>query len=358
MGKAQHISKDEFINILRFRMDEYLTAILGLSVGGMRASVMKTSQHINIQKIQSDCLKSNLYNGDFWGYGINSISDGNEKHSSPDVQEIKKIQELNKHLKDYRLFWLLTFKVENDALYVSVFCIDPARSNMNSNINTKFDLKDFDYARVRNRENRRIFVDFFFKGLKEPIYFQIETYAQGGCISGPELAQYYIDSITSLAEKAKENNIQVENTSFVKPDLNTEIDEIESKLRLLVVDVLEKKTGKENYLEILTGDHKNDLKRRIYQHVAKHPAEKEEDYNTLSKAIDFSDIDHIKKTISKDDNWPFFEIIFIKKEAVEKYFDQLSEIRHTVKHSRKLTNLVHHEGLAAMEWFNQTFRNL
>ena len=113
------------------------------------------------------------------------------------------------------------------------------------------------------------------------------------------------------------------------------------------------KTGKENYEDILTGSPKSDIRRRIKQHVDQHPREKMDDYKLLKNAIEFTDIEHLKLVILKESNWEYFESIFKSKDATEKYFNQLSQIRHTLKHSRKMTELVKLEGMASIEWFSQ-----
>lgn len=352
MNKEQHISENQLIEILNKRMDEYYTAITGNSYAGMRGAYIKTAQRINIQKVQGQAKKSKLYDGEFWGYGINSISDGNEIHSTIDVEDFKKIQDLNKHHHDQRFLWLLTFKVEAESLFVSIFCIDTATFRVNSNLNSKYDLTDFQNARVRTRGNV-IYVDFILKNLDKPIHFQIDSYAQGGKLHGEQLAEFYVKQITEKAEIVKQNNKIAEKLKSEIKLVEEEVDAIELKLRTVFVDILENATGKKNYQDIITGKPKTDLRRRIKQHVDLHPKENVEDYDLLKDAIDFADIEHLKLIILKDNNWQYFEPIFKTKEATEKYFNQLSQLRHTLKHSRKMTELVKLEGMASLEWFNQ-----
>lgn len=352
MSKEQHISESQFIQILHRRMDEYFVGITGNEGSSSRAMHFKTAQRINIQNVQTQAKKSNLYNSGFWGYGINSISDGTEIHSSLDVEDFKRIQGLNKHQNEHRLFWLLTFKIEDESLFVSIFCVDTARFNVNSNINTKYELKDFKNTRLRMRGNT-IYIDIFFNNLDKPIHFQLDTYAQGGKLSGQQLAEYYIEQITRRAETIKSKHQTIEDAKIVRSELEIDVDRLEIKLRELFVNILEKETGKDEYQDIITGSPKTDLRRRIKKHVDLHPEENIEDYNLLKNAIQFADIEHLKLIILKDANWNFFQPIFQNKIATEKYFNQLSQLRHTLKHSRKLTDLVRLEGMASLEWFNQ-----
>jgi hypothetical protein len=352
MNKEQHISEHQMIEILNKRMDEYYTAITGNSYSGMRGAYIKTAQRINILKVQNQAKKSKLYDGEFWGYGINSISDGIEIHSTIDVKDFKKIQDLNKHHHDQRFLWLLTFKVEAESLFVSIFCIDTATFGVNSNLNSKYDLTDFQNARVRTRGNVT-YVDFIFKSLEKPIHFQIDSYAQGGKLHGEQLGEYYVEQITEKGRFIKQNNKIAEKLKSEIKLVEEEVDVIEQKLRAVFVNTLETASGNKNYQDIITGKPKNDLRRRIKQHVDLHPKESIGDYDLLEDAIDFADIEHIKLIILKDTNWQYFESIFKTKAATEKYFNQLSQLRHTLKHSRKMTELVKLEGMASLEWFNQ-----
>ena len=352
MSKGVHISEIQLIEILNKRMDEYFSAIIGNSYPGMRGAYIKTAQRTNIKNIQTQAKKSSLYNGEFWGYGINSISDGYEIHSAIDVEDFKRIQGLNKHHHDQRYLWLLTFKVDGDSLYVNVFGIDTAIFHVNSNLNSKYNLADFQNARIRKRGDIT-YVDFIFKNLPKPIHFQIDTYAQGGKLHGEQLAEYYVKQITEKAKDVQESINKAKQIVQEHKLIEDDVDKIEKKLRNLFVGTLEKETGKTDYQDILTGRHKNDLKRRIQQHVDKHPSDSIDNYKSLKNSIEFSDLEHLKQSILKDVNWPFFESFFKNETDAKKYFDQLSHLRHTLKHSRKMTELVKLEGLSSIEWFDQ-----
>lgn len=193
-----HVNKNEFYELVKKRLLEYSPAIIGRDHSSGIYTQMRINVDYHINKLKELDLKNNLFSGDLWGYGINSISDGSKEYSSPDVEQIKQINELNKHHKEYRLFWLLTFKVESGVLFISIFCIDPCRATSNADLNTKFDLKDFKNARIRMRD-RSIYVDFLFDGIEIPIHFQIDTSHKKEKLIGQNLAKYYIEGITELA---------------------------------------------------------------------------------------------------------------------------------------------------------------
>jgi hypothetical protein len=49
--------------------------------------------------------------------------------------------------------------------------------------------------------------------------------------------------------------------------------------------------------------------------------------------------------------WPRFEAVFATKEALAKRFDQLAELRNSIRHSRHVTEIVRSDGNAALLWF-------
>jgi hypothetical protein len=156
----------------------------------------------NIQELKKIDSLYNLFGVFFWGYGINNICDGYEENVNPDVFEIKKIGGLNQHHESYRNLLLLTFKIEKSFLFVSTFSIDSCGVPINSNINRQYDLRDFEYARIKKRTNS-ILVEFIFRSSSKPIHFQIDTYYFGGYnLSGDQLAKYYFDKITELANES------------------------------------------------------------------------------------------------------------------------------------------------------------
>ncbi len=156
--------------------------------------------------------------------------------------------------------------------------------------------------------------------------------------------------IQKIEDKTKINK---KNNEELK-ELNELIDKIENKLRNIIVEVLIRETGKADFESLLTGDVKSQVRRRIEQHIEKHPNLLFDNFKPLNKSIQFCDIEHLKKIIIKEEFWEWFKLIFQDKSKVEKYFNQFSEIRHVVKHNREMTNLILHEGNAAIEWFEMT----
>ena len=79
--------------------------------------------------------------------------------------------------------------------------------------------------------------------------------------------------------------------------------------------------------------------------------------NILLNAIQFFNIEHLKKVILGNENWQHFERIFREKEKTNKYFEQFNTLRKAVMHNRKVTKLISLEGIASIEWFELIMKN-
>jgi hypothetical protein len=304
--------------------------------------------HYNAQKLEALNSQDNFCGKGFWGYGINSICDGKQSYNHLDVEEIKNTGGLNKHHEPDRNLLLLTFKVEKENLFVSTFSIDSCTAGVNSDINTKYDLKYFENARIVTRNNK-IIVEFIFKGIDKPISFQVDDYHFPQNLSGGQLAKYYIDTMKELSSKIL---LKKEPETASEQKLDEAIEKTEKRLREIVVETLCQKMGERDYEVLITGEVKNQIRNRIKEHVALHPNLQVGDFNSIDRAIQFCDIDHMKKIIIKDIYWNHFENVFKEKEKVVKYFEGFNNLRKAVMHNREVSMLVRHEGNAAIEWLN------
>jgi hypothetical protein len=208
MSSETHISKETFFNIIEQRLWRYKEAIFG-NRSGAALTMVAPLQH-NLQKMKSIDSIDNYLGKGFWGYGINTICNGQELYSHFDVEEIMLIGELNKHRKDYRKLLVLVFKVENNFLFVSTFSVDSCAVGMNADLNTKYHLKDFENAKIVTRKNK-IFIEFIFKGLEKSISFQVDDYSFPQNLDRDNVAKYYIETIKELS-----SHVPKENSSDVK----------------------------------------------------------------------------------------------------------------------------------------------
>lgn len=346
----KHISKSYFFEVLEKRLREYEEAIFGIKkMPSMKQHLLTALLH-HIQELKKNDALYNLFGKSFWGFGINNICDGSDGYTNPDVFEVKKIGGLNKHHEKYRYLYLLLFKIENDSLFVSTFIIDSCGYGHTSKINKEFKLEDFKNYEILKRGSA-IIIELFFTSSSKPIRFQIDTYHFGGHLSGELLAKYYVENITKLASEHKSPQTQTLSEKNKDVTLDKKIDKVEINLRALIANTLIRAFAKEDYESLLTGDEKKQIKNCIKEYVGLHPNKKEDDFILLKDAIQFCNIEHLKKIILKEKNWEFFEVKFGEKDKVARYFEQLNNLRKAVKHSREITNLISFEGEAAIEWF-------
>jgi len=155
--------------------------------------------HYNAQKFKSLNGQDNFCGKGFWGYGLNCISNGKDKICMADIMEIEKLNMLNKHHEPFRRLQVLTFKVEGRFVYVSMFSIDSCTVGVVSDINRKYDLCNFENARLLTN-GQKTTVEFIFKGLAEPISFQVEDYHFPANLSGDRLARYYLETMKKAAD--------------------------------------------------------------------------------------------------------------------------------------------------------------
>lgn len=346
----RHIYKHTFFTLIRNRLFRLTETIMGrMGIIGVVGAVDYNAEQMK------RLLEADDYIGKgFWGYGINRICDGKETYTMPDVEEIKKLPELNKHHQPYRQLVILTFKVEGDSIYVSTFAIDSVAVGVNSRINTRHRLQNFENARMVTI-NERLHVDFIFKGLEHPISFQLDDYYVPGYLTSSQLAKYYIDGIKNEVQKLHQSSGK---TPLSKPSNDKEeetkerIHNVEELLRNRVAMTLQLSAGKENYEDILPSEMKRIVRVRIIELTEINPATNPEDFSRLDQAIQFCDIEHLKRLITNEKHWVHFEPIFKNMDKVKNYLTQFNSFRNAVMHNREIPKLISHEGEAAIEWLN------
>ena len=129
--------------------------------------------------------------------------------------------------------------------------------------------------------------------------------------------------------------------------LDERVEQIELKLRSLVNQQLE------GSFNLLPDKVQSDVVERIDRAVRKNAALDATDYETLTQRLEYFDLRELQTVIIWKKLWPRFEICFKNKEALSVKFDQLAELRNSLRHSRTVTHIVRKEGEAAIAWFDQ-----
>ncbi len=80
-------------------------------------------------------------------------------------------------------------------------------------------------------------------------------------------------------------------------------------------------------------------------------------YNNLKANLEFFDLRELQDLLGSKAHWNSFQGRFGTKEALNLKFDQLSELRNAIRHSRSIDPYALKEGEAAILWFNTVLDN-
>jgi len=75
---------------------------------------------------------------------------------------------------------------------------------------------------------------------------------------------------------------------------------------------------------------------------------------SLAALVDYCDFRELQEIITLKANWPHFSGRFGDKEALNRRFDHVADLRNALRHSRVVGDITRQEGEAAIAWFNQT----
>jgi hypothetical protein len=78
-----------------------------------------------------------------------------------------------------------------------------------------------------------------------------------------------------------------------------------------------------------------------------------EQYKSLDNKLEYFDLRELQDTITGTAPWLQFEPRFGTKEALNAKFDQLAELRNSIRHSRAVSDIARKEGEAAILWFRK-----
>jgi hypothetical protein len=141
----QQLKKDSFYDSIDRRLRDY-SLVIANNDGGLLMQMLKISQ-IALQEIKNTDYHYKIFGDGYWGYGVNFIDDGITEHSNQDIRVIKKIPELNKHIK-YNVFSLVVFKITYTEFTYSIFSFDLCSGKKLKHVNKVLKLKTLDNVSV------------------------------------------------------------------------------------------------------------------------------------------------------------------------------------------------------------------
>ena len=132
--------------------------------------------------------------------------------------------------------------------------------------------------------------------------------------------------------------------------LNDEIERVELGLRALVA------AGLDDDFSRLPENAREKIGLRIASAIKKLPGGDDGRFAALSGSLQFADIAELRAVFENKISGVAFNHIFPNKPELSRKFDQLSELRNCIRHTRQVSQVARHEGQAAIHWFTDALK--
>ena len=129
--------------------------------------------------------------------------------------------------------------------------------------------------------------------------------------------------------------------------MDKDIEKVELSLRSIILEICE------NDISIIPQHIQKKADERIKRASKKNPAFDNEKYEKLTGMLEFFDLREIQDVIISKSLWNRFQMKFQNKETLLQKFNQLAELRNSIRHSRSVDQITEKEGEAAILWFNK-----
>lgn len=164
---------------------------------------------------------------------------------------------------------------------------------------------------------------------------------------GPDDYEAFISERQRTILEAIENLLIKERLDLSQPlrELDRDIEISELALRTDIVTTLENDAAQ------LPPHVLQKFDEAILRAAKKNAAIDIQDYETLEAKLQYADLRELQEIITSKATWVYFEPRFVNKESLNAKFDQLAELRNSIRHSRTVTEVTRKEGEAALLWF-------
>ncbi|MDW7761648.1 MAG: DUF262 domain-containing protein [Acidobacteriota bacterium] len=130
-------------------------------------------------------------------------------------------------------------------------------------------------------------------------------------------------------------------------ELDQNVEKTELDLRKCIIDTLGNEPGR------LPQHIAQKIYEKIQKAAKKNAAIDLENYHALKAKLEFADLRDLQEIITSQVTWHEFQSRFANKETLNIKFDQLAELRNSIRHSRAVDDVKRKEGEAAILWFRQ-----
>lgn len=129
--------------------------------------------------------------------------------------------------------------------------------------------------------------------------------------------------------------------------IDSDIESVELGIRQFIVRTLEDDAAVlPQHIQKKIGD-------RLQQAVRRTPALDLNSFHALSARLEYADIRELEDILATKALWGYFEDSFKSKEQLAIRFDQLAQLRNSIRHSRQVDEITLKDGEAAILWFCQ-----
>lgn len=159
----------------------------------------------------------------------------------------------------------------------------------------------------------------------------------------------FISERQRTIQQAIENLLIKERLDLPKQlrELDEEIELVELDLRTFISKTLQGDAGR------LPTHISHNVEDRIQRAARKNAALDIAFYQSLDGMLEYFDLRELEATMTNKALWSKFESHFNdNKEMLNKKFDQLAELRNSIRHTRAVDDITQKEGEAAISWFN------
>ena len=134
--------------------------------------------------------------------------------------------------------------------------------------------------------------------------------------------------------------------------LDNEIEDIELSLRQFIIDKLSVVT-KEDIKEKIPSNIYDKMTQKINRERKRNPSNVEENINSGSYWFQFTDLQELQQIITSKIYWDQFSETFGSKDKLTNEFNDMTNLRNAIRHSREADQITKMKGEASFLWFKQ-----
>lgn len=135
-------------------------------------------------------------------------------------------------------------------------------------------------------------------------------------------------------------------------ELDLKIEKIELAIRDQIANLFEGK----HIGDIIPSHIEEKIRYRIDHTLKKNPTMHRSQFDSLRAKLDYFDLQEYLSLITNKNLWESFESIYKNKSQLTLKFNQLGELRNSIRHSREVSDVVRMEGEAAILWFKEVLK--